>query len=551
MKKTIFLILLTFSFTSYAQLNDVQVSKIDSLFIRWNAPNSPGGAVGIMQGNKVVFKKAYGLASLEYQVPNTSETIFNIGSISKQFTAMGIILLEEQNLLSIDDDIRKHLPELPDFGPTITINHLINHTSGLRSLHALFGIAGWRGDDSRTNEDLNRIIKDQKELNFKPGDEYLYCNTGYMLMATIIERITGESFTAWMKKSVFEPLKMNNTYVEDVYQRIVANNATSYYMGSETIRAVEYWGYVGSGNVHSTTDDMLTWYSNFYKPTSGWKSAFEKMRRTKKFNDGAQNNYAFGVILDQNLGRDRIQHGGAIGGFRAYGCIYPEEETSIVVLTNFSQGNPVGYSARISDILFDDITKKDDSSPSVSKGIKLSNKALQKFEGNYWFNTSKNARKLYVKDDTLRYSRGENNETSLLPVAKNRFKLLGPLGDFFIEFNESEGGMGLTFEQSGRLPLRAERFEAVEVTDSELKSYVGTYRSPELETLYKIWMMDNEVVMYNIRHGEIRLNRIAKDKFNSIAASITFEFNRDNDDKVTEMLMSNGRARNVRFEKFE
>ena len=147
-----------------AQIDEDLYNRIDSIFIDWNQPNHPGGAVGIMQNGKMLFSKAYGLASLEYLVPNTSDTRFNIASVSKQFTGMGMVVLSLQGKLSLNDDVRKHLPELPDFGDTITIRHLLHHTSGMRSLHALLGLAGWRDDDSRTNQDLFRFMKNQKEL---------------------------------------------------------------------------------------------------------------------------------------------------------------------------------------------------------------------------------------------------------------------------------------------------------------------------------------------------------------------------------------------------
>jgi CubicO group peptidase (beta-lactamase class C family) len=214
MNKYIFSLLFYFSLaTIQAQLNDVQSQKIDSLFSSWTETNHPGGAIGIMQNGKILYSKAFGLASLEYQVPNTAETIFNVGSVSKQFTAMGIVILHEKGLLSIDDDIRKHLPDMPDFGHSITIRHMLHHTSGMRSLHAMLSLAGWRDDDSRTNEDLYRFMLKQKELNFNPGDEFLYCNTGYMLMVNIIENVTKEKFPDWMKANVFDPLKMPNTYI--------------------------------------------------------------------------------------------------------------------------------------------------------------------------------------------------------------------------------------------------------------------------------------------------------------------------------------------------
>ena len=305
MKRTIAFFLLTFFgiASSQAQLSEIQTEKIDSLFIDWTKSNHPGGAIGIMQNGKVIYSKAFGLASLEYQVPNTTETIFNIGSVSKQFTAMGIVLLHERGLLSIDDDIHKYLPDMPDFGHTITIRHMLHHTSGMQSLHAMLGLAGWRDDDSRTNEDLYRSMLKQKDLNFIPGDEYLYCNSGYMLMVNIIENVTKEKFPKWMKTNVFEPLGMSNTYVEDRYDRIVPNNATSYYStGEGFFRAVEYWGYVGSGNVHSTTADLLIWLQNFSTPSTNWSSAFEMLKTTDELNDGSENNYAFGVSLDEFKG---------------------------------------------------------------------------------------------------------------------------------------------------------------------------------------------------------------------------------------------------------
>ena len=177
-----------------AQISQIQIDQIDSLFIDWNKPNQPGGSIGIMKNDKIVFSRSYGLASLEYLVPNSTETIFNIASVSKQFTAMGIVLLHIQGKLSIDDDIRKYLTELPDFGEKITIRQMLHHTSGLRSLHAMLGLAGWREDDSRTNEDLYRFMNMQRDLNFKPGSEFMYCNTGYMLMVKIIEKLLPKNF---------------------------------------------------------------------------------------------------------------------------------------------------------------------------------------------------------------------------------------------------------------------------------------------------------------------------------------------------------------------
>ena len=207
-----FLILVSIAFSLNAQLKESQTKKIDSLFSQWVSDDQPGGAVGVSIDGTTVYSEAFGQASLEYAVANTSGTVFNTGSVSKQFTAMGIVLLEQEGKIAVDDDIRKYLPELPEFKNTITIRHMLHHTSGLRSLHAMLELAGWRGDDTRTNEDLNRFMALQRELNFVPGDEYAYCNTGYMLMVNIIEKVSGEKFSNWMKAHIFDPLG-NATYL--------------------------------------------------------------------------------------------------------------------------------------------------------------------------------------------------------------------------------------------------------------------------------------------------------------------------------------------------
>ena len=422
-----------------AQISKEQINQIDSLFIDWNKPNHPGGSIGVMKNDKIVFSRSYGLASLEYLVPNSTETIFNIASVSKQFTAMGIVLLHIQGKLSIDDDIRKYLPELPDFGEKITIRHMLHHTSGLRSLHAMLALAGWRGDDSRTNEDLYRFMNMQRDLNFKPGSEFLYCNTGYILMVKIIENITAEKFPAWMKQNIFEPLGMNHTYVENDYNRVVRNNATSYYQptNGNFLREVEYWGYVGSGNIHSTTDDLLKWLNNFNDPQSNWEEPFKLMQTVDKLNDGSDNNYAFGLFINKYLDHDIIKHSGTIGGFNTYAGTCPEEKLSIVVLTNFSSSSPDSKANQIYEILLPKLDA--DNSETVKKNnpikpISLSNDELKKYESDYWNDKENYARKIYLRDDTLRYFRSSTSESLIVPIGNDEFQMLTTAADLKIKF---------------------------------------------------------------------------------------------------------------------
>lgn len=536
-----------------AQISDTQLQKIDSLFLDWNKPNHPGGTVGIMQNGRTVFSKAYGLASLEYLAPNSPSTIFNIASVSKQFTAMGIVVLQQQGKLSVDDDIRKHLPELPDFGETITIRHMLHHTSGLRSLHAILGLAGWRGDDARTNEDINRFMLNQQDLNFKPGDEYVYCNTGYMLMVNIIEKITGEEFPKWMKESVFQPLGMINTYVEDNYSRVVSNNATSYYAGedNEFDRAVEYWGYVGSGNMHSTTDDLLRWLENFNDPQSSWKDHFDILQTMDKFNNGRENTYAFGVNIGDFNGFRSVGHGGAIGGFRSNIITYPEKELSIAILTNFSSGSPGQKSNTIAEIILGVEGDEENISNGIIKTIKLSSKALEKYEGLYWNSTSNYSRKIYSKNDTLRFFRSENNESPIVPIAKDEFQMLGISVNLKIKFDKGENKSTMTVTIDDGEPIVSQGYTPTDPSKEELALYTGKYYSPELETTYIISLENDSLTCHHSRHGDFRMKRIKKDILEGDWPLSNAKFRRDEDGNITGMLVSNGRVRNLWFEKQE
>lgn len=536
-----------------AQISNTQLQKIDSLFLDWNKPNHPGGTVGIMQKGRIVFSKAYGLASLEYLVPNSPSTRFNIASVSKQFTAMGIVILQQQGKLSVDDDIRKYLPGLPDFGETITIRHMLHHTSGLRSLHALLGLAGWRSDDARTNEDINRFMLNQRDLNFKPGDEYLYCNTGYMLMANIIEKITGEEFPKWMKESIFQPLGMINTYVEDNYSSVVTNNATSYYSreNNEFDRAIEYWGYVGSGNIHSTTDDLLRWLENFNNPQPGWEAQFDILQTMDTLNNGRENTYAFGVRIGDFNGFKSVGHGGSIGGFRSNIVTYPEEELNIAILTNFSSSSPGQKSNRIAEIILGFQNDREKSSSDMIKTIKLSSKTLKKYEGSYWNSTSNYSRKIYFKNDTLRYFRSENNESPIVPIAKDEFQMIRVPGVFKIKFDISEDKSLMTVTNDDGEQTVYQSYTPYNPSKEEMVLYTGKYYSPELETTYTLSMMDDTLSWHHPRHGDHKMKILKKDVLEGGWPLSVVKFKRDENGEIIGILVSNGRVRNLWFEKQE
>ncbi|TVZ56235.1 CubicO group peptidase (beta-lactamase class C family) [Lutibacter sp. Hel_I_33_5] len=549
LKCTFFLLIFFSLVTAQAQLSEIQSQKINSLFNSWTEPNQPGGTLGIMQNGKIIYSKAFGLASLEYQVPNTTETIFNIASVSKQITAMGIVLLHQKGLLSIDDDIRKHLPDMPDFGHTITIRHMLHHTSGMRSLHSMLSLAGWRRGDYRTNDDLYRFMLKQKELNFIPGDEYLYCNTGYILMTNIIENVTKEKFPQWMKANIFEPLGMTNTYVEDRYDRIVPNNATSYYDSKDGFfRAVEFWGYVGSGNVHSTTRDLLNWSQNFSKPSSNWGSAFEMLKTTDKLNDGSENNYAFGVFIDEFNGYKTIQHGGSIGGFRSSLSSYPEEKLDIAILANFSSSKIGKIERDIVRILLKDKPKTiaKITKPNIPNNETIY--ALEQIIGRYEVKLGTIA-KISIENDSLHVLQEWNkSEYNIYNTNGNVYKI-SEKSKVEFEFSELKNNKAqvLTVYNNGN-KSEAKRYLDKDLSDINLNDYIGRFYSQELESTIDILPKKEQIIAHHARLGNYPLQLLAKDTLKNSNFG-TIKIIRDIENMIIGIRISNGRAKNVWFEK--
>ncbi len=470
---------------------------------------------------------------------------------------MGVVLLSLQGKISLDDDVRDYLPELPDFGDVVTIRQMLNHTSGMRSLHALLALAGWRHDDYRTNADLYRFMKNQHDLNFKPGDEYLYCNTGYMLLADIIEKITGEKFARWMQSSVFEPLGMIHTYVEDDYTRVVPNNATSYNgsYGRGFSRAVEYWGYVGSGNIHSTTEDLLKWMNCYTHPPAGWEKAFAMMLERGFLNNGDTLNYALGINVDEYRGQKRLDHGGSIGGFTSFVQAFPKQELNVVVLSNFSSSDIGRRSAGIADILLGLPRERPDQAMirvSDLRPVPLSRAMKDKYCGYYWNDKNSFSRRIYLKDDTLRYFRSESNESNLIPVAEDTFRMLDVTNKIVVAFSDLPGGGRRMIVQVGDgEPGFFDSYVPPVITGELLAGYTGRYYSPELDTHYTLYLRGDTLLLGNHpRHGDFVIKVLRENDLEGQDSPFrTIRISRDRKNRINGLYVSNGRVRNLWFEK--
>lgn len=551
---TTFLVLYTCT-NCWGQLSRDQIAQIDKLFEDWQAPNHPGGSIGIMHNEQIVYLKAYGLASLEYQIPNNSTTLFNVASVSKQFTAMGIVLLSLKGKIDIDENINTYLPNMPEFEFPVTLRQMLHHTSGLRSLHAMLELAGWRKSDLRTNEDLYRFMEKQNDLNFKPNDEYLYCNTGYMLMSKIIESLTGEKFSSWMKKNVFEPLGMSQTYVEGKYNRVVLNNATSYYKNGNTYdRSVEYWGYVGSGNVHTTAEDLLKWLSNFNQSQvqDGWEEAFKMIQTLDVLNNGLPNNYAFGVNIDSLKGHRRIHHGGSIGGFRALSVVYPKSELSIAILTNFSNSNPKKIGEDIFEIILPSEEKmvyKSETLPKHSTKNTFTQENIELFQGNYWSSKALSNINIKAHNDSIRIVRDNRVEGTLIFLSGNLYmSKTSPTTTYQFD-NLGNEITAVYIKEPLKDTIEFKKYDKTLPAKEELKIYEGRYYSDELETSYDIYVKDDNLYSHHPRHGDFKIEWIKDDILKGEYPFSILEVQRDDGEAVSGLKVSNGRVKRAWFKK--
>lgn len=315
----------------------MEQTNVDRLFNTWNSKSSPGVALGIVKEGKLVYTRGYGMADIEHDIPITDSTIFYIGSVSKQFVTMGILLLEEQRKLSLDDKVQKYLPDFPEYQAPLTIRHFIHHTSGVRDNLTLWTLAGNNSLDHIDKTEMYQLIRRQKELNFTPGDQYLYSNSCYFMLALIIEKISGESLSVFAQKNIFEPLGMRNTFFGDDNTRIIKNRAFSYHQSGGSLKnQIMRYDLVGSGGIYSNIRDLYLWDQNFYHNILGKRSQalIDKMHTEGILNNGKSSGYAFAINNGMYRGLRTVGHGGALASYRSFLLRFPDQKLSVIILGN-------------------------------------------------------------------------------------------------------------------------------------------------------------------------------------------------------------------------
>ena len=318
----------------------VPEQAIDAIFSKWTRA-TPGCAVGVAVRGKPVLMKAYGMADLEHDVPNTPDTIFESGSVAKQFTAMAILLLAQDGRLSLDDQVRKHIPELPDYGVSLTIRHMLTHTSGLRDWGSIAAIAGApRTTREYTHAHVLDIVSRQKALNFAPGTEWSYSNTGFNLAAIIVDRVSGMPFAEFSKRRIFEPLGMTRTSWRDNHQRIIKGRAIAYSTTTVGYQIeMPFENVHGNGGLLTTVGDLLKWNENYVTPVVGDAALAGQQQKAGKYHDGRDLEYGLGLYVRPLDGVKNIYHSGSTAGYRAHLNRFPDSHTSVAVLCNGSDGN--------------------------------------------------------------------------------------------------------------------------------------------------------------------------------------------------------------------
>ncbi|MDE2875489.1 MAG: serine hydrolase [Gemmatimonadota bacterium] len=532
----------------------------DQVMARFDGEHSPGAAVRVWRGGETLYSKTYGMANLTYGIPFEPDTRTNIGSTSKQFTAFAIMLQAERGHLSLDDDIRKHIPELPEFDQTIQVRHLITHTSGLREFLNLLRMTGRRLDrgDWIDRSEIIEIVQRQAKLQNVPGAEWNYNNTAFGLAATIVERTSGQDFHAFMQDNVFGPLGMTGTMVRPSPRHMVPNMSEGYTPTPDGYLQIgDLGGAAGAGSMYSTIADLQTWVENFANPRVGTRESLDAMMTSFVLNDGEESGYGYGLFIDEQGGLKRVQHGGADVAHRSMLVYYPEINAGITTQSNHAQFNSnVAY--ELAEAFFGDAMELDEEGEGEGAAEDedfdvegYDPEDFDEFVGRYPLDAVPSFVLTFTREGETLYAQATGQQRlEIVPTSDSTFRLLAV--EASITFLRGEDGEveGAILHQNGQ-NQRATRLaddEAPEEwapTEDELADYAGRFYSEELETFYAFAVEDGELVMRQRRLGDVTLAPGEEEHFTG--GNFTFVFERDRNGVVIGFYLSNVRTRDVRF----
>ena len=504
-------------------------------------PQNPGAQLSIKRNGEIIFSKAYGMADLEHDVPLKLTSKIEAGSVSKQFTAAAILLLEQQGKLALNDDVRKYLPELPDYGHVITLEQLMHHTSGLRDWGSVAYLSGWgRTTKAYTNDDALEIIKAQKLLNNIPGAEFIYSNSNYNLLAIIVQRVSGQSLAVFTKQNIFIPAGMTDTEWRDNHNRIVKDRAIAYDLtknGYETLMPNE--DVYGNGGLLTTTEDLLKWNDFYLTGKLGSPSLLSKQTKVEAFNNGKMNDYGAGLFIQKFKEQNLVQHSGATAGYRAFLEIFPDINLSIAFLSNTSRFDTAKI--RLANVIRDIfITEKNKTTLNTTETkISVSKTLLNAHTGWYRNERDGSSANIEVRNDSLFM-----NNRFLIPQSESKFKITA--SPILVEMNDAKE---ILYIIPDRDAIPYSKAETPNVDNQYLEKYVGKFFSTETNSTITVYVKEGKLMINLKPNSDYELKPTYKDGFNVLGGNLYFIKNKQNE--IVTMKVSGGRSRNVEFEKLK
>jgi CubicO group peptidase (beta-lactamase class C family) len=539
-------------------LNDSIEIKIDTMISQMGlSSETPGGVVGVIKNGKIIFIKAYGLANFETKEPNKTSTLFNLGSVSKQFTAAAILLLANEKKLSLKDDIRKYLPDFPDYGYTITIENLVHHTCGIRSNDVLALMAGTQ-DSIETQDGIYSLIIKQKSLNFKPGDEFLYSNSGYVLLVKIIEKTSGMKFSKFIEQRIFQPVGMNQTSIYDYLGKIIQNSASGHtWGGDEKFKRTGSMNstVVGQSNIYTCVEDFLQWDNNFYKNKMGKWDFSKEMISLTTLSNGDTCKYAFGLDISEYNGLKTISHQGGTGDFTAQYVQIPSEKFAVVCLFNVPV-DVTGLAYKITDLFVKGKPKTIADSLHPGKAI-VDSAVFQRYVGKYFDENRWLEATITKEADHLVFKAPYQDKFEIYPSSDTSlFATNADLKFIFSKTSKGETAKVTIIEGDQKFPLKYLGTNVFPLKTEQLSQYTGDFYSEEINATYPVILKDNKLYVkfpqslaqYCNNNAEAELISEHADYFASPVSG--FHFTRNAQNEISGFIIRDvGRVRNLVFSK--
>ncbi|QSQ23172.1 beta-lactamase family protein [Pyxidicoccus parkwayensis] len=515
--------------------------QVDALFAPWSGKGTPGCAVGISRDGALDYARGYGMSNLEYDVPITPQSVFHTGSITKQFTAFAIGLLAQEGKLSLGDDMRKYLPEMPDFGKTITLAHLMHHTNGLREQGQLLNLAGWRGDDLYTEADILWALTRQRSLNFAPGSEIVYGNAAYTLLGVIVRRVSGKSLRAFADERIFKPLGMADTHFHDDHTELVPRRASAYTPrdGGGWRISVPNIDHYGSTNLFTTIVDLLKWEQNLLDGRVGGPELIALMQTSGRLNDGTATLYGGGLHLEAHRGLRMVSHDGMDGGYRTDAILFPDQRLAIVALCNNGTIDPSGLTRKVAEVYLGEFLKN-----VMPPAVKVPEAELSELVGTYWSPLTDAVVQLEFKDGALRQV---GVPTAFVPIGNGAFR---PGESMHVwRFSKPAANAPRELSIKDAWPTTRDFIRVTEPmpTDSALAALTGKYRSDEVDMTYTVRVADGRLAIRWPRRDEVMLDAVGGDRFVCSLGTVTFT--RAASGGVDGLTISHRRMRRLRAER--